>query len=184
MEEIWKDIPGYEGLYQISNKGKIKGLYRYNKILKTHCNKHNGYVYALLCNNKKEKCYRVHRLVAQTFLENKENKPYVNHKDGNKQNNCVENLEWCTAKENTEHAFKNGLISIKKGKENHMYGKYGDKHWNSKKVMNIETGKIYNSFGDIARELNIINASNVIAVCRGKRLKAYGYHWKYVEEMI
>lgn len=182
MKEIWKDIKNYEGLYQVSNLGNVKSLHRYEKLLKPYINEHNGYVYVILYKNKKNKCCRVHRLVAQTFISNYENKPYVNHIDGNKQNNCVSNLEWCTAKENTQHAFKNGLIKIPKGKDNHMYKKYGDKHWNSKKVINIDTGKIYNSFGEIARELNIINASNIVANCKGKKLSAYGYHWKYLKE--
>lgn len=181
-KEMWKDIPEYEGLYQVSNYGRVKSLTRYKKILKPYIN--YGYANIILSKNKKTKYYKIHRLVAQAFIPNIENKPFINHKDGNKLNNNVNNLEWCTAKENTKHAFENNLIVIKKGKENHMYGKCGDKHWNSKKVINIETGKIYNSFGEVARELNITNASNIVAVCKGKKQSAYGYHWKYVEEMI
>lgn len=181
MKEIWKDVKEYEGYYQVSNLGRIRSVFRYKKVLKMFHNKDNGYVYAILYKNKREKCCRVHRLVAQAFIENSLNKPFVNHKDGNKENNCVDNLEWCTVKENTQHAIKNGLLKIPKGEENHMYRKYGDKHWNSKKVINIDTGKIYNSFGEIARELNITNASNIVANCKGKKKSAYGYHWQYLD---
>lgn len=88
-----------------------------------------------------------------------------------------------------------GFIAWNKGKQTPLevrekqrqakLNKYtGDKHWNSKKVINVETGKIYNSFGEIARELNIANASHIVAVCKGKKNSAYGYHWKYAEEVM
>ena len=126
MKEIWKDIKDYEGLYQISNYGRIKSLsrkvFRYNhiakrkieivykeKIRKTRIDK-DGYYIINLHKNNIMKTYKVHRLVGENFIENKENKPYINHKDGNKLNNNILNLEWCTAKENVIHAWKTGLI--------------------------------------------------------------------------
>ena len=122
MEEVWKDIKGYEGLYQVSNLGRIKSLKRFKKnhsklqkvnekILKLYINKRNGYVYRNLNKNSLEKNHRVHRLVAETFIPNPNNLPQINHKDGNKQNNCVDNLEWCTCKENMQHAYKLGLAN-------------------------------------------------------------------------
>lgn len=113
MEE-WRDIPEYEGIYQISNLGRIK---RKNKILKfwnkqgkkKHYNPKNDYQKTRLSKNGKIKTYTVHRLVAKTFIPNPENKPQVNHIDGNPLNNCVENLEWCTDKENKIHAIENNL---------------------------------------------------------------------------
>lgn len=124
--EIWKDIKNYEGLYQVSNLGRIKSLsrtvYQYNymakkdikitfkgKIRKPRMSK-DGYYIINLNKDGKMTTYRVHRLVGEQFVENKENKPYINHKDGNKLNNNVDNLEWCTAKENSIHGWKIGLM--------------------------------------------------------------------------
>lgn len=134
MIEIWKDIKGYEGLYQVSNYGRVKSLNRFRigrngkpvkvneRILKPVIN--YGYCYVFIRNYERKlvKNFRVHRLVAQTFLENPNNYPQINHKDGNKQNNNVENLEWCTAKQNTNHAEINGF-------SHHVNG---EKHGNSK----------------------------------------------------
>lgn len=123
-KEIWKDIKGYEGLYQVSNLGRIKSLQRYRisksgtnqnvneKILKQSCGKTNKYLNVTLAKNKKNKTFQIHRLAALNFIPNPNNYPQVNHKDGNKQNNCVDNLEWCTCKENINHAWKNGLNHI------------------------------------------------------------------------
>ena len=117
MQEVWKDIKGYEGLYQVSNLGRARSLDRYvrngtsnknikrGKILKP-CATRDGYLQLNLIKNKKKKVSTVHRLVAKAFIVNFENKPCVNHIDGNKQNNNVENLEWVTYSENTIHAIK------------------------------------------------------------------------------
>ena len=102
MKEIWKDIPGYEGLYQISNLGNVKSLPR--KVNKRKCEEiikvptisNKGYYRISLCKNGKIKYYAIHRLVAEAFISNHNNLPCVNHKDCNKQNNNVDNLEWCT----------------------------------------------------------------------------------------
>lgn len=115
MEEIWKDIEGYEGLYQVSNLGRVKSFYAKNgrlsiqsHILKPKIDKY-GYLKLTLCKDKNYKYVTVHRLVATTFIDNLENKPEVNHKDGNKLNNYVNNLEWVTGLENIHHAFDTGL---------------------------------------------------------------------------
>jgi hypothetical protein len=121
-EEIWKDIPGYEGKYKISNYGKVvsyswtrffgtdnKARIDYPEIQKKiHINK-DGYPVVGLSIKGKEKKFRVHKLVALTFIPNPENKPEVNHKDANKQNNHVNNLEWATHQENMDHCFALGL---------------------------------------------------------------------------
>lgn len=117
--EVWKDIVGYEGLYQVSNLGRVKSLKRnkannYGKVpervLKQQINKKSGgYSQASLCKEGKYKVFFIHRLVARAFIHNPDNKPVVNHKDGNKHNNCVGNLEWCTQKENVLHSFVTGL---------------------------------------------------------------------------
>lgn len=106
MEEWREYLPGY----LVSNYGRIKSL-KTNKILKQVINK-NGYCTCCvsLGSRKKKKCFRVHIAVATLFIDNPNNYPFVNHKDCNKTNNCVDNLEWCTPKENTQHAANNGLI--------------------------------------------------------------------------
>ena len=106
--ENWKDIPNYEGLYKISDLGNVKSTYS-NKILKPSADKY-GYVRFSATKNKKQKTLRIHRLVAELFIQNPNNLPQVNHKDGNKENNCKTNLEWCTDSENKLHAYVNGLM--------------------------------------------------------------------------
>lgn len=122
MEEVWKDIPDFEGLYQVSNYGKVKSLertkqgclefYRPDKLLKPGLS-HNGYQSIHLCNKDKKKSWRVNRLVATVFIPNPDNKPQVNHIDGNKLNNRADNLEWSSPKENTHHAIRTGLSDVK-----------------------------------------------------------------------
>lgn len=131
MEEIWKDIKGYEGKYQISNLGNVRSLYDQNqfkknsriKILKL--GERNGYSVINLQNKikpKERKSYQVHRLVAEAFIPNPENKPIINHIDENKKNNIITNLEWCTQKENVLHS-KYKMFKCKKrvGKSKEKY---------------------------------------------------------------
>lgn len=105
--ELWKDVNGYEGLYQVSNQGRVKSI-RSNKIHKKRLT-HDGYVKATLTVNYKSKDFRVHRLVAEHFIPNPESKETVNHIDGNKENNNMDNLEWATRSEQNLHSYKLGL---------------------------------------------------------------------------
>ena len=112
IEEIWKPVKDYEGLYEVSNLGKVKSYwYGSERFLKLKKDKRN-YRLICLCANNEVKTLKVHRLVAQAFIPNPENKLEVNHKDGDKANNSVENLEWCTRSENNKHAFQTGLNKI------------------------------------------------------------------------
>jgi hypothetical protein len=111
--EIWKDIPRYEGYYQVSNLGRVKSLKRYQSpyetILKQPYNDGGYHIVSVWIKSKGE-IFRVHRLIAQAFIPNPHNKPHINHKDGDKTNNHIDNLEWCTHLENMRHAFKTNLV--------------------------------------------------------------------------
>lgn len=118
--EIWKDIPGYENRYQASNLGRIKSLnyHRENRemIMKQTIGK-SGYKRLMLYDGIKRKSYRVNRIIAITFIPNPLNLPHVNHKDENKYNNCVSNLEWCTARYNSNYGTRN--VKVSESKQGH-----------------------------------------------------------------
>lgn len=151
MLEIWKDIPEFENLYQVSNLGRVKALKKIRrngrlgstirvyeeKILKTSIKKFGGYELVSLYFFGKTKTFTVHRLVCKSFLINEFNYDSINHKDGNKLNNNVLNLEWCTKSQNSLHAFKTGLL------KNVFLS--GVDNISSKKVLRISDGKIYDS---------------------------------------
>lgn len=141
MKEIWKDIVGYRGLYQVSNLGKV----RRTKILKTRKDK-NGYVYITLCKNGKVKCGCIHRLVATAFIENPLGKEQVNHKDGIRNNNIVNNLEWVTVSENHKYSYK----YLGKTNPRPMTGKFGKEHNLSKSFkLLFPNGKIEEFFSGL-----------------------------------
>lgn len=175
MTELWKDIEGYEGLYQISNLGNVKNL-RTEKV-KVSSIANTGYKSITLYKNRTKKTFSVHRLVAQAFIPNPDNKPQVNHKDSNKINNCVDNLEWVTSKENIQHIISLGYKPVcntrgKFGKDNKQSIKIGqyDKSGN---LINI-----YYGGNEIKRQLNLSTASHILEVVKGKRKSAFGYVWK------
>ena len=102
---VWKDVIGYEGVYQVNNIGEVKRVSK-NKLLTPYVGvKSKGYIYVKLCMNNVRCKKALHRVVAEAFIPNPLNKPEVNHKDGNKSNNCVDNLEWCNRSENEQHSY-------------------------------------------------------------------------------
>lgn len=169
MREVWKDIKGYEGLYQISNLGRVKSLSRIvvfrgrerlqKETILREATSRKGYSLVSLQKEGTAKTQKVHRLVAKAFIPNQQNYPQVNHKDENKKNNCVDNLEWCDCKYNNNYGLRTSKIS--------------------KKVLQIETGIIYPSVSEAHRKTKI-DTANISGVCLGKIKTAGGYHWKYV----
>lgn len=184
--EIWEDIENFKGVYQVSNKGRVRSLdrsiidclgrcqFKRGKLLKLYKGK-TGYFVVDLKTNDIRKMAKVHILLAQAFIPNPENKLQVNHKDGIKTNNNLTNLEWNTPSENLKHAYDNGLLKP------HMLGKRGAKHPRHKKVMQIKnnrTIKIYNGSNEAARKTGL-NQRNISTVCLGKRKTAGGFIWRY-----
>ena len=177
MKEIWKDKKDYEGLYQVSNLGRAKSLDRYIKgkghslqfkkgrILKQTKDRY-GYLQVTLCKNNIKKEYKVHRLVAEAFIDNPDNLSQVNHRDENKLNNNVDNLEWCDAKYNSN------------------YGTGIERRAKSRQIPIIQ----YTLDGEFVREWDSaiqaereggFSNSHIIAVCKGKRPHHKGYIWRY-----
>lgn len=180
----WKDIIGYENEYQINQFGEIRTLKDSPKlkkydVLKPQISKRNGYVYQMLYKNGKEKLLRVHRLVAMAFLPNPNNLPQVNHKDGNKQNNSVDNLEWCEQSDNMKHAYKNGLQIPS---ENQRKAIINTNKLKQKKVCQIKDGEIINTFSGIseASRQTKISISCISRCCNLKRKSTNGYKWRFL----
>ena len=173
MEEIWKDVLGYENLYLVSNFGRIKSLYHKNKIMQVYTNQ-QGYSIVRLHKNKKRTGLLLHRIVAKAFIPNPNNKPEVNHIDGNKLNNCVNNLEWVTSSENTIHAYNNKLLS------RDFFGSLNIPR--RKKVIQLDTNyNIINIYASLteAGKCTGIKTSNISSCCLHKyRYKtAGGFIW-------
>lgn len=188
MEEVWKDIKGYEGLYQVSNLGRVKSLdhwtYRrfnfgvcknmfYKGMILKHITDTDGYAIVSLSGQEKQMLKKVHRLVANAFIPKIEGKDIVNHKDGNKKNNVVSNLEWCTPKENTIHCYR--VLGYVVPEERRA--KLGMK--NRKKVQCVETGEIFESYKMASLWLGC-NENRISHHLRGASKTAGGYHWRAV----
>ena len=182
MEEEWREIKGYEGKYQISNLGRVKSLkgnhgnYR-EKILSGSPNT-GGYLQVDLLKNGKRNTFKIHKLVAIHFIDNPNNLPEINHKDENKQNNKVSNLEWCTRKYNQNYGTRTQRASEKMK---------GSKNPRSRKVQCITTGKVFNYIKEAAEYYNI-DKHSISDCCKGK-YKSAGKHpdtgeklvWKYLD---
>jgi hypothetical protein len=147
-KEIYKDIQGYEGIYQVSNLGNVKRINNKNNknelVLKQFYNVRGYYQIGLYFNNK-QKYYYVHRLIAQAFIPNPNNYPIINHINGIKSDNSIGNLEWCTYLHNIRHAFSTGL----------NIAPIGDNHKRSKKIIDTKTGEIYHSAITLSKKLGV-----------------------------
>lgn len=183
MDEIWKDIEGYEGLYQVSNMGRVKSLERTRnmnlpghkkpapvpeRILKF--GESHGYLAVTLAKGGVNRKIRVHKLVALAFIPNPDRKPDINHKDGNKHNNAVENFEWVTAKENQQHALATGL---RRGE-------------NRRKIVNkySRDGAFIRSWSGYVEIEQVLGFSRqmICHCCKGRTPTAFGFVWRHADE--
>ena len=172
MKEIWKDIKGYEGIYKISNYGKVKrlaGKWSVNERMRKTSKDKDGYEQVVLNKNGKPTTFKIHKLVAINFLENPNNYICVNHKDEDKSNNYVDNLEWCSVAYNNSYGSR--------------------KYLNCKKVICINTGEIFSSTRE-AEEKTGINHAGISRNCRGIYKTSGKHHltgenlvWRYLEDV-
>ena len=182
-DEVWNDIPGFEGFYKASNKGNIKSVERYVRNGRglrlipernlVQCKTNTGYLQVHLYKNGFKRDCNVHRVIAMTFLAQEE-KEVVNHKDGNKQNNDVSNLEWVSAEENYKHAVSLGLCN------NH-----GSNNYKARAVIQADpNGNVIRHWGCIndAQRILKIPQSNIVKCCLGERKTAGGFSWRYLDE--
>lgn len=262
IEEVWKDIVGYEGYYQVSNLGEVKSVDRYvatvgnpsgrrlvkGRILnqsKRTIKHEQGYCFVSLSKDNIATTYAVHRLVAQAFIPNPDNLPFINHKDEDKQNNNVDNLEWCTVAYNNSYGTarerggkKKSIPVVKFGLDGCLIKRYKSLaaaakeeyvtkgnlanvcvNRNGKKTLNgfifmyekdyLENGFVgynnsklkkveqYDLDGNYIRTFDSVKlayastgcttangAANITAVCKGRQKSAYGYKWKYVDDVV
>lgn len=201
MPEIWKDVKGYEGIYQVSDLGRVKSLERKvlhknrwglmhktvpERILKPGYNK-AGYESVILCIDGVKQSIRVNRLVAETFLPNPENKEQVNHKNGVRNDNRVDNLEWVTSSENQLHSFRvlgrkpTGLGTTMSDELRAKLKPYWEKAKTRgcRKVQCIDTGVVYFSIAEASRRTGAIK-SNISRCLAGIRPTAGKLRWRYV----
>lgn len=178
MKEIWKDIPGYEGLYSVSNLGNIKSLSKKQEIIGKNqyksfkCTKkqnetllkqkttRDGYYEVGLRKNNDVAYIRVHRLVALAFIPNPNELPVINHKNHNRKDNKVENLEWCSIKYNNRYSKAKKVVQLDKSHK---------------------TIKIWECMSDVYNELGI-SVSNISKCCKNNKFTAKGFYWKYYNE--
>jgi hypothetical protein len=185
---MWKDVVGYEGLYEVSDSGEVRSRDRYIKTDIRHVKsrlikgkilfqnlKPNGYKTVDLCKDGKVKTTLVHRIVAEAFLPNPDGLRFVNHKDSNRANNIVSNLEWVTSSENRKHGITNGFVTFR-----------------GTPILCKETGQIFErpliaaewvkeTYPDRINGTMKVAAHNIGSACKGRTPKAYGFTWIYHE---
>ena len=178
-KEIWKDVIGYEGLYQVSNLGRVKSLPVHRKVgwanyvskekILKQCKNKYGYLSVCLHRGDTQRVVKVHRLVALAFIENPNNYRCINHKNEDKSNNHVHNLEWCTYSYNNNYGTRNERVMKSTCKKVLQYAKNGDfiAEWNGTRDAQRNTG---------------VHCCNISLACRGIRKTSGGFVWKYKEE--
>lgn len=196
MKEEWRDIEGYEGIYQVSNFGNVKSLnyrgrgYENNLPLKL---RRDGYLFVQLSKKGNRKNPAVHRLVAKAFIQNPNEYGFINHKDENKTNNKADNLEWCTKSYNCQYSIKRHPERIeairKRVTEEHArrHGKAYTPIKHKRRVimcdMQGNTLRVFENPRTIQWELGYL-ACNIVACCEGKQCSSHGYKWKWEDEKI
>lgn len=166
--EIWKPLVGYETEYLISSYGRLKSIKHGKSImLKPQLNSYNGYIYYNISKKGKASSARAHRLVALTFIPTSNTKLQVNHKDGNKANNKVDNLEWCTQSENMLHAYRTGLEKPR-----------------GLKVIRLDDGKIFETATEAVLSAGGRLSNLVLRVCRGERSHYREQHFAFYDDYI
>lgn len=189
MEEVWKDIKGFENIYQVSNLGRVRSLRRkivykngavreWDSFYLTPIRNWAGYCRVRLYNGGKTKLFSVHRLVADAFLQKSVNKTQINHKNGDRSDNMVCNLEWCSCSENLKHSYD------KLGRKPPRLGLYGKDCPGSKLVLQIKDGVVVAKFYGCneAERRTGISRKSISRVCRNGRKHAGGYEWRYCDE--
>lgn len=174
IREVWEDIDFTNGMYKASSKGRIKSTGKnktQNKVLKDLITK-KGYSEVCMCGKR----YRTHRIIAQVFIPNPNNLPQVNHIDGNKLNNCIDNLEWCTNEYNHKHKCEHGL---------NISPENSGRPKRKVEKINMYTNKVIETYDSIASagRLNNLSAGNIRQVCIGKRNHCGGYFWNFIEKV-
>lgn len=185
LNEEWRDVQDYEGVYQVSNYGRIKRVehtkvyksanqsgkfmahYRYDAMILKPCFDSGGYIQIHLCRHQKKRWTKIHRLVAEAFLPNPDNLPQVNHKDGNKENSRLDNLEWVSMSDNMQHAYKTGL----------NFGRV-------KAILQFDlNGNFVQEFKSITEAAKAVdrNPSSIQSHLKGKTTQCGGYMWKLKE---
>lgn len=181
MKEIWKDIIGYEGIYQISSFGRVKSLDREEYVpgfsrrrirkgrILAQVKNHGGYMLVHLSRDGATRKISVHRLVAKMFIPNPDEKTTVNHIDGDKTNNMSNNLEWATMSENVSHAFRTGLKKPTGGVS-------------PRPILCVETGKVYDSTWAVARAFGKTSQAGLYWALKNKNHTVWGFHWRYLRQ--
>lgn len=196
MKEEWRDIPQYEGLYQVSNQGQIRSIDRIVRrngettknlrgFILLPLYQKSGYMFVFLSKNGKAKRMAIHRAVALAFIPNPENKPEVNHINEDKTDNRLENLEWATIKENRNYGTRiaRGIANRNQtGEKNGMFGKRGSLNPNSKKVLQYDlSGQFIREYDSVkmAAEMTHSNASSIARVANGYLKQTNSFIWRY-----
>lgn len=169
--EEWRPIVGYEGLYEVSNLGRVRSLKRYStkgKVISLYESRHNGYVYVTLSKHSVHRTKRVHKLVLQAFcpIHDKE-KNQIDHIDGDKKNNVLTNLEWVTGSENMKRAFANGQEKV-----------------DGRKVIDLDTLEVFESATAAAKSAGSDKCVAILRVCNGKRSQYRNRHFAFYEDYI